>query len=152
MTVISDAMRAQIGLETAPYTLRIDAEDVLRFATMIEAGAPWLVDEAAARATRYGGLVAAPTYLIVMRQLETRAIAELGITIPFVNGVDGGSDWEFLEPVRPGDTITATARLADYHERETSFGATLFQVFEMVYRDQFDRVVVRQRDTRIFFA
>ncbi len=151
MTVISDAMRAQIGLETAPYTLRIDAGDVLRFATMIEAGAPWLVDEAAARSTRYGGLVAAPTYLIVMRQLETWAIAELGITVPFVNGVDGGSDWEYLEPVRPGDTITATARLADYYERETSFGATLFQVFEIVYRDQFDRVVVRQRDTRIFF-
>jgi acyl-CoA thioesterase FadM len=152
VSVISDQMRAQIGLESKPYALHIEVEDVLRFAVMIEAGMPWLTDVVAARAGRYSGLVAAPTYLIVMRQLETRAIEALGIHIPFVNGVDGGSEWEYLEPVRPGDLITATTRLADYYERETSFGTTLFQVFEMVYRNQFDHVVVRQRDTRIFFS
>ena len=152
MSIITDAMRAQIGLETAPDTLRIDAEDLLRFAEMIEAGLPWLTDEDAAANSRYGSLVAAPTYLIVMRQLETRAIAALGIAIPFVNGVDGGSDWEYFEPVRAGDVITATARLADYHERHTSFGATLFQVFEMTYRNQLGQIVVRQRDTRIFYG
>jgi acyl dehydratase len=152
MTIITDEMRGQIGLETKPYVMPIDAADALRFADMIEADLPWLVDEVAARGGRYGGIVAAPTYLIVMRQLETRAIAALGIRIPFVNGVDGGSDWEYLEPVRPGDVITATARLADYQERATSFGATLFQIFEMVYRNQLDQVVVRQRDTRIFFS
>jgi acyl dehydratase len=151
MTVITDAMRAQIGLETVPYSLAIEAGDVLRFAEMIEAGEPWLVDEAAAANTRYGGLVAAPTYLIVMRQLETRALGALDIRIPFVNGVDGGSEWEYLEPVRPGDTITAVARLADYQERQTSFGETLFQIFEMEYRNQLGHVVMRQRDTRIWF-
>lgn len=152
MTIISDAMRAQIGLESAPYSLRIEAGDLLRFAEMVEAGAPWYLDETAAQTSRYGGLVAAPTYLIVMRQLETRALAALDIRIPFVNGVDGGSDWEYLEPIRPGDVITAIARLADYQERQTSFGATLFQVFEIEYRNQHGRVVTRQRDTRIFFA
>jgi acyl dehydratase len=151
VTTITDAMRAQIGLETAPYSMRIEAGDLVRFASMIGAGDPWLVDEEAARATRYGGLIAAPTYLIVMRQLETQALAELGIEIPYVNGVDGGSDWEYLQPVRPGDTITATARLDDYYERETSFGATLFQVFEMTYKNQHGHIVMRQRDTRIFY-
>jgi acyl dehydratase len=151
VTVITDEMRAQIGLETAPYGMKIEAGDLLRFAAMIEAGAPWFLDEAAARATRHGGLVAAPTYLIVMRQLETRALSALDVRIPHVNGVDGGSDWQYLEPVRPGDTITATARLADYYERQTTFGPTLFQVFEMVYHNQFGQVVVRQRDTRIFY-
>lgn len=151
VTVISDAMRAQIGLETAPYRIRIEADDLLRFAHMIEAGAPWFLDEVAARSTRFGGLIAAPTYLIVMRQLETRALAALDIHVPFRNGVDGGSDWEYLVPVRPGDVITATARLADYFERETTFGPTLFQVLEIVYRNQFGQVVVRQRDTRIWY-
>lgn len=149
--IVTDEMREQIGIESPPYSLRIDAADMLRFAAMIGAGAPWFLDEAAARATRYGGLVAAPTYLIVMRQLETRALAAVDIRIPFVNGVDGGSEWEYFESVRPGDTITATARLADYYERETTFGPTLFQVFEMVYRNQFGQVAVRQRDTRIFY-
>jgi acyl dehydratase len=151
MSIISAAMRAQIGLETAPYSLRIEAGDLLRFAEMIEAGEPWYVDEERARDSDQGGLVAAPTYLIVMRQLETRAMAKLDLRIPYTNGVDGGSDWEYFEPVRPGDTITATARLADYQERPTSFGATLFQIFEMTYRNQAERMVVRQRDTRIWF-
>jgi len=141
VSIISPEMRAQIGSETAPYSLEIEAGDVARFAEMIEA------DPAGP-----GGPVAAPTYLIVMRRLETRALAALDLRIPYTNGVDGGSDWEYFEPVRPGDTIRATARLADYQERQTSFGATLFQTFEMTYRNQFDRIVVRQRDTRIFFA
>jgi acyl dehydratase len=151
VTVITDAMRAQIGLETAPYSMPIETGDVLRFAEMVEVGEPWLVDEEAAANTRYGGLVAAPTYLIVMRQLETRALDALDIRIPFVNGVDGGSEWEYVESIRPGDTITAVARLADYQERQTSFGETLFQIFEMEYRNQLGRVVMRQRDTRIWF-
>lgn len=152
MSIITDAMRAQIGLESDPYSMRMEPGDMLRFATMVEAGDAWFEDEVAARASRHGGLIAAPTYLIVMRQLETRALGELGIRIPFVNGVDGGSEWEYLDTVRAGDTITATARLADYYERPTTFGPTLFQVFEIVYRNQFDQVVVRQRDTRIFYA
>jgi hypothetical protein len=147
VSIISPEMRAQIGSETAPYSLVIEAGDLARFAEMIEADVVGAGSPAGP-----GGSVAAPTYLIVMRQLETRALAALYLRIPYTNGVDGGSDWEYFEPIRPGDTIRATARLADYQERQTSFGATLFQVFEMTYRNQFDRIVVRQRDTRIFFA
>ena len=151
MTVVTDAMRAQIGLETAPYSMPVESGDLIRFASMIEAGEPWLVSQETARASRYGGLVAAPTYLIVMRQLETRALAKLDIRIPYSNGVDGGSDWEYFEPIRSGDTVTATARLADYQEHLTKFGQSLFQIFEIVYRNQYGHVVMRQRDTRIFY-
>ncbi len=151
MTVITDAMRAQIGVETAPYSLRIETEDLLRFARMIEAHEPWLVDEKAAASTRFRGIVAAPTYLIVMREIEARALAAIDLRIPLAHGVDGGSAWDYFEPVRPGDTITAVARLVSYTERATSLGETLFQLLEITYRNQRGQLAVRQRDTRIFY-
>jgi acyl dehydratase len=150
-TLITDELKSQIGRETPPYEFRVELGDVLRYSRMVGHPEPWYADERRARASRYGGIVAPPTYLIVMRNLEHKAFASIGITFPYPHGVDGRSEWDYLEPIRPGDTIVAVARIAEYHERDTRLGPTLFQVIESVYRNQFGEVVVRQRDTRIWY-
>ena len=147
----TDHVRANLSLEPKPFTARIETGDLLRYAEAVEASEPWFSNERAARASRYGTLIAAPTYLITMRGLLTQSLADAGYTRPLPNSVDGGSEWEYLEPIRPGDTITGTARIVDYVERETSLGPAQFQVIEITFRNQFDQIVVRERDTWIFY-
>src|SRR5438552_3777949 len=111
------ALRELVGFESEPYRLEVERGDLLRFAHATGAIDPIYLDEIAARSGPWGGLVAVPTYLLVMRQLETQVLKPMYEALPFTRGVDGGSEWTYIEPIRPGDTIVARARLADVYER-----------------------------------
>jgi hypothetical protein len=151
MTLVTDRMRAQIGSESRPYSMLMEPGDMTRFSTMLRTGWPWPRDSDQQQIGKDDVIVAAPTYLIVMRPLEAAAFGELDSETSSMRGVDGGSEWSFLEPIRSGDVITGTIRVEDYMERETSLGPTLFQILDITYRNQHGRVVVRQRDTRIYY-
>jgi hypothetical protein len=151
MSLITDAMQAEVGLETAPYKMRADVEDMVRFARTLGYTQPWYVDELEARRSRFGGVIAAPTYLIVMRRLEHEAFAAINVAPPLPKGVDGGSAWRYFDAIRAGDVVTATARVASFKQRQTALGETLFQTIEVDYRNQFGELTVSQRDTRIYY-
>jgi acyl dehydratase len=151
MSLITEALRSQIGKETAPYQLRVEAQDLVRFATMLGYTDAFYVDERQARHSAFGSLIAVPTYLIVMRRLEHAAFADIGIGPPLPNGVDGGSSWHYFEPIRPGDVISGRAKVTGLKERQTTVGETLFQTIEINYVNHFDELVVSQHDTRIFY-
>jgi acyl dehydratase len=139
-----------IGVQSAPYSFEVEKGDLLRFALATGADNPAFVDEAVARSTPNGGVVAVPTYLLVMRGLEHQALAELGWIAP-PRGVDGGSEWTYDEPIRPGDVITATATIEDLVEKHGRSGLMLFQIVKIAYHNQFGHPVVTQRDTRIYY-
>ncbi len=146
---ITVAMRAAIGVASEPCTLEVEKGDIIRFARATGETDPLFIDEAVARRTRYGGLIAPPTYLIVMRPL----LAErLNLASPYPKSLDGGTRWTYVEPVRPGDRITATATLVDLYEREGRLGTMLFQVIEIDYVNQFGQRVLSQRDTHIRYG
>ena len=57
-------MREQaIGTESEPVTVDVEKGAILKFAQAIGDENPLWNDEAAARRTRYGGLIAPPTFL-----------------------------------------------------------------------------------------
>jgi acyl dehydratase len=147
-SVITDAVRAQIGQETDAYSFDVEAGDLVRFALAAGETNAAFIDPVAARGTPFGGLVAAPTYLIVMRILQGD---RQRLENPLPNSVDGGTVWEYGEPIRPGDRITARARLADVFEKPGRHGLMLFQVVEIRYENQFGQLVATQRDTYIRF-
>ena len=151
MSLVTEAMRAQVGCETTPYRLRVEVDDLVRFASMLGYTQPWYVDEINARRSRFGGVIAVPTFLIVMRQLEHQAFAEIGVYPASPKGVDGWSAWSYFEPIRAGDVIAAIAKVAGFEERDTKLGPTIFQTIESEYRNQFGQLTVRQRDTRIYY-
>jgi acyl dehydratase len=151
LSASTQALHDLIGFETEAYHLEVEKGDLVRFARATGTTDAIYLDEVTARRGRYGGLVAVPTYLLVMRQLETQALRPLYDALPFTRGVDGGSEWTYFEPIRPGDTITARARLADVYERTGRLGRMVFLVIEIRYVNQFGQLVVTQRDTRIFY-
>ncbi|MCH8106835.1 MAG: MaoC family dehydratase N-terminal domain-containing protein [Chloroflexi bacterium] len=145
-TFLTEEMRQQaIGLEGPPVTTEIEKGAIIRFAQAIEDDNPVFNDEEAARKSQYGGLIAPPTFLRSIRSSRR----EVPFDIPFNNALDGGSDWEYFEPVRPGDLITTVSRITDMQERSGRMGVMIITSTVTTYTNQFDQVVATQTTTGI---
>ena len=134
-----------VGLESRPITMEVEKGAIIRFARAIGDDNPLWTDEAAARQSRYGGLIAPPTFLRSMGMVRP----ELPFDVPLHRLLDGGSDWEYFEPVRPGDRITAVARITSLRERTGRLGLMIFMTAVVTYRNQFDGVIATQTSTSI---
>ncbi len=146
-TVITPEMRAAIGVESEPYVNEVEKGAIIKFAEAIGDTNPIFHDEEAARKTRYGGLIAPPTFLRSMKAGRPRA----EVKSPYPAALDGGSEWEYFEPVRPGDRITVTTCISDLYERKGRLGNMLFIIRETRYVNQFGKLVAIQRSTGISY-
>ncbi|MFN3974870.1 MAG: MaoC family dehydratase N-terminal domain-containing protein [Dehalococcoidia bacterium] len=141
-----EALQKAVGGQSQPVTYEVEAGHIRRFAEAIGDPNPVFNDEAAARHTRYGGLIAPPTFLRAF-QPSPLPLPE----VPLHRRLDGGSDWEYFVPIRPGDRITVVQRLADVRLREGRLGPMLFLTREIIYTNQFGQVVATQRATGIAY-
>jgi len=145
---LTEQMRQQaIGLEGQPATTDVEKGAIIKFAEAIGDENPVFNDEAAARESRYGGLIAPPTFL----RSVTSSRVVLPFDFPFERRLDGGSEWEYFVPIRPGDRITAVARIEDINEREGRLGVMIITSTKTTYRNQFDQVVATQTGTSIAY-
>jgi acyl dehydratase len=147
-SVITQEMRDAIGVESEPVSHEIEKGAIIKFAQAIGDTNPLFNDDKVARASRHGGIIAPPTYL---RNISSGPMA-VEIKSPFSANLDGGSEWEYFESVRPGDIITVTRYFADMYERTSrAFGKTLFMIQETKYVNQFGQTVALQRTTGISY-
>ena len=146
-SVITQEMRDAVGVESDPVTYEVEKGAIIKFAEAIGDANPVFNDDQAARQTRYGGLIAPPTFLRSARSGPPR----VDVKSPYPAALDGGSEWEYFEPVRPGDRVTVTIRIADIFERPGRLGNMLFIVRETRYVNQFGAVVALQRSTGISY-
>ena len=144
--LLTEEMRQQaIGRESYPVTTEVEKGAIINFARAIGDDNPLFSDEAVARSSRYGGLVAPPTFLRSASSLRP----ELPFELPLNRMLDGGSDWEYFEPIRPGDQITTVTRIADVSERTGRLGVMVFMTVVFTYRNQLEQVVATQTNTSI---
>ena len=146
-SAITQAMRDAVGRESALVVNHVEKGAIARFAEAIGDSNPLYTDEIAARRSRFGGIIAPPTFL---RSMKGTAL-DLESEMPFDRRLDGGSEWEYHEPVRPGDRITVTSKLADIFEREGRLGRMVFLIREIRYTNQLDQLVAVQRSTLIYY-
>ena len=143
---LTEEMRREaIGREGVAKTVEVEKGAIIKFAEAIGDDNPVYCDEAAARGTRYGGLIAPPTFL----RSVTAPRPEYPFEAPFTRVLDGGSDWEYFEPVRPGDRITAVSRIEDVTERNGRIGLMLISTVVTTYTNQFGQVAATQTNTSI---
>ena len=144
--VLTEEMRQQaIGIESPPLTEVIEKGAISRFAEAIEDLNPLWSDDTTARKSQYGSIVAPPTFLRSVRYTWP----QLPFHVPYDRLLDGGSQWEYFEPVRPGDRITAVARIEDIYQRPGHVGPMLFVITMISYTNQFNETVATQRTTII---
>ncbi len=143
--IVTEEVRAQIGKRSEPRVYEIERGAIRRFAEAIGDPNPLFNDEQAARDTRFGGMIAPPTFC---RSLSS-GIPQVQLDLPGFRALDGGSDWEYRHPLRPGDRITVESRIADIRETAGRLGPMVFIVVETSYTNQFGQLCVTQRSTVI---
>jgi acyl dehydratase len=142
---VTDEIRKLIGKTTEGRTFEVERGHIRRFAEAIGDGNPVFNDEAASRHTDRGGMIAPPTF---GRSMGIEFF-NIDLKMPTARGLDGGSEWEYFEPIRPGDRITVVSKLADIRESEGRLGTMVFTTVETSYTNQFGQVCVIQRSTGI---
>ncbi|MBM3946056.1 MAG: MaoC family dehydratase [SAR202 cluster bacterium] len=144
-TLTDEQKQSILQLKGEAIVLEVEKGHIKRFAEAIGDANPLFIDEAAARNTRYGGIIAPPTFL--------RAAGSSIPVVPALEGFDGildaGSEWEYGEPIKAGDVITSQLGVRNVSARNLSVGPSVFVVFEATYMNQFSTVVARQRMTLI---
>ena len=147
--IITPAMKDVLGVESEPIIYDVEKGHVRRFAEAVGDLNPLYIDEGQARRTRYGSIIAAPTFFRAM--LVDPPDVDIAKQTGMENRLDGGSEWEFFEPARPGDRISATARFSDFTVRDGRMGTMLYITIDNSYRNQLGAMVVTQRVTRILY-
>ena len=148
-SVITDAMKKAVGKAGPSATYPVEKWHIKRFAEAVGDENILFTDEEKAKKTRWGGVIATPTFLRCCVSLGPGIDhrAESGLS----RSLDGGSEWEYFEPIRPGDEITVTSAIAGFQERDTKMGRTLFTTTKTTYKNQRGQVVATQTTTGMLY-
>lgn len=136
------ALRERIGAyyRSGAYRLDVSADDIRNHAVSNGDWNPLYVDPDYGAGTRYGGQVAAPTYVDMIKHYTATAMGGL----PGIHAFHAGNDIEFFRSVRPGDVIGPTFRPWKVEEKRGSFADRMVAMdMEILYRNQRDEPVAR---------
>ncbi len=128
---------------------------IRKFAQAIEDPNPLWRDEEYAKKTRYGGIIAPPLFLTSLQPTGVNNYATqeklVDLAGPGKTAILGGTEYEWFQPVRPGDRITTTAEVVNVREREGKMGRMLILIYEMTFTNQKGEVVAKERTTAIMY-
>jgi len=156
-SLITPEVEAMMGQEVV-FTGKevVDKNSIRRYAQAIADLNPLYLDEEYAEKSKYGGIIAPPTYVF---DVATDIFAEVGedgrdlsrISVPGLKVVRGVNEYEIFEPVRPGDIISKTRKITSIYEKESKkAGKLLFIDYETTYTNQKKRVLGKARETMMF--
>lgn len=154
--MIGEALQAWIGRSVTYHAPEeIGRAGIRLFALAMQDDNPLHQDEAFARSTVHGGIIAPPTLVCETNQPCRRTADESGYfghhwDLPIKGQlIRGGNDYEFHRPLRPEDRISVTWTLTEITERETRSGVLTFVVSEARYTDQHGELLAVNRETNI---
>lgn len=135
----------------------VTRRDIRRFAQAIGATDRVHYDEAYARTTRHGAIVAPPLFCqsltyedVPPEQLPADGSPlELHVPIPAQRAVGGGSDYTIHRLVRAGEVITVTSRLKDIYTKQGKSGLLYLVVVETLFEDERGEPVAAETATYI---
>ena len=136
--------KSHVGKTGEPVVMHVERGKIREFAQAIKDDDPLYFDED--RALREaGGILAPVTFLQTVSHWDDgRGRPRVPMDLKRV--LHGEQEYEFLEPIRAGDTLTVKSRIADVYEKPGKRGGTMtFAVTETEYRDAGGRLVARAR-------
>jgi acyl dehydratase len=137
---------ALLSWRSEPMVFEVEKGAIRRYAEVLGDANPLWTDEAFARKSRYGGLIAMPIFLAYFNPFHW------GVAKPFTGlavRVSAGDAFEFYLPVRPGDRITVTDRFIDAYDKQGSKGLMTFTIDERTYTNQRGELVGKSHWTGI---
>ena len=116
-----------VGCRSEPVINVIEKGAVRKFAEAIGDPNPLYVDEEAAKASRYGGLIAAPTFPRTLKYGEVE-----GLGSPGQGYIHGEHRIRYERPLFVGEKLSCYAEVTDYYEKEGREGPMGFLISERV--------------------
>ncbi len=159
-SLITDEIRSWIGREVPPWTIEVTRRDVARFAVATDDLNPLYLDEDRAKQSRYGGLIAPPLFYMAPltepvpeTELRTDGLPFEGKfpvpPTPLPRLMDGGTEVEFLQPVRVGDVLTGRSQITDIYQKEGRSGPLIFVQRETTFTNQDGELVLTEKGATI---
>lgn len=150
-------IQAKIGQETdLPGIETIDKTSIIRYAYAISDLNPLYIDDEYASKTEYKGIIAPPTFIFDLIPASTK-MGDDGrdltrISLPGYKLLRGGNEYEFLKPVRPGDSVSRKMKITDVYNKESKkVGTIIFIVYDITYKNQKEELVGINHETLMFF-
>ena len=153
-SLITDELRKLIGVPSETIVFKVEEGAIQRYAQAIGDPNPLYNEPDSASKTKHGRLLAPPGFTGWPGKAERPAEKMFELLVkagapPRV--LDGGVEFEFIEPIGAGDTLVATPRIAGITERETRLGKAMFTTIETAFVNREGNVAVRSRSTLIQF-
>ena len=148
--VITEQMRAAIGVESEPSIREVEKGAIRRFAEAVGDPNPLYHDEESAAKSKHGAMICPPSFFgWVVRSGRTARTFES----PFTRVFNGGNEYEFFKPIKAGDVLTTTSKIADMYERQggPQTGRMLFTISETTFKNQDGEIVAKSRGTGISY-
>jgi len=167
--------RKRIGVETnprSPHTIwycagasePVSVSKIQRWATINEDFNPLWFDAEYGGKSVWNGVVAPPMFLLALDDgvwpgaQPASEIYKPGVNCVvdrerfpnFRGSMQTTSDWEFFEPVRPGDQIEVKGKATDLYWKQGKRYRLLFSLGEIRFRNQHQRTVAINRSGVVF--
>jgi len=136
------ALRDKIGVEREAGVYEIEKGMIRKFTLATGDPNPLWQDEEYASKSKYGGIIAPPTFVAT---LGLEQIQQLLASAPAETSLHGSTELECYQPVRAGDVVTATTRIADFRQRQGKMGVMTFVTFDITYENQRGELVGKCR-------
>jgi len=141
---ISVTFERFVGHRSEPVVNVVEKGAVRKFAEAIGDPNPLYVDEEAAKASRYGGLIAPPTF---PRTFEYGEVEGLGP--PGQGYIHGEHRVRYERPLLVGEEISCYAEVKDYYEKEGREGVLGFLISERVGESLHGELIFTMLDTAV---
>ena len=141
--------RELIGREGKPSTAEVVAEEVDAFARAVGDLNPLYVDPTAAAQSRFGAVLAPPTFPIRMGAAAGDPDLFLALDLNFASLLHAEQEFEWFRPLVAGEKVTITSRVGDMWEKQGKSGTLDFVVLEQIARDPKGETVYVARTTLI---
>ncbi|MBS0638363.1 MAG: MaoC family dehydratase N-terminal domain-containing protein [Acetobacteraceae bacterium] len=131
-----DALRNRIGVRIEntlePWCHEATRDNIRHYAHGIGDDNPLWCDPAYAAKTRFGGIVALPSFLFTTSRIVSGYVGGL----PGVHAMWAGADWTWHKPVYRNQEISTEAWLKDLVEHQTKFaGRAVQQIYHVRFFD-----------------
>lgn len=131
-----------VGISSEPVENTVEKGAVRKFAEAIGDPNPFYMDEAAAKESRYGRLLAPPTF---PRTFDYGNVP--GLELPDAGLIHGEFRVSYERPLFVGDGVLCSLKLKDSYDKESRGGLLGFLFFERVGETRSGERVFTMNDT-----
>src|SRR5262249_27859212 len=132
-----DALRQRLGQRIEhtlePWCYEATRDNIRHYAQGIGDDNPLWCDPAYGKTTRYGDIIALPSFLFACSRIVSGYVGGL----PGVHAMFAGCDFTWYKPIHRNAQITTSAYLKDLIEHETRFaGRAIQQIYHVDFNDE----------------